>query len=123
VPDANPPIPPTVPPGGVRPPDAGVSGTASFRAPARCITRASALRLTARDIARLSVTVDGRRVSRQALRLLQSSPTPLSRLTRPGRHRVSIRVEFRTGSDTAAVTLTRTVVVCAPPVRVPRLTG
>jgi hypothetical protein len=118
-----PPLPSTVLPAGVRPPAAGTAGTASFKLPPHCISRAPQLRLTGRRLASIRVTVDGRVVTRETLQFLQRTTRPLHRLFPPGRHRVSIRVEFQPGSETPAVTLTRTITVCAPRVTVPRFTG
>lgn len=117
------PDPPFVPPGPA-PPTAGAAGSAGVSVSnARCIRRASQLQLTGRRMRHIEVRVDGRRVSRQTLRILQRRTTPLTRIFAPGRHLVSIRVTFEPGSGTAPVTLTRTVVVCGRAAQAPRVTG
>lgn len=123
LPQPRPPIPGPERPAEIEPPPAGTAGTAAFRAPNRCISRVSQLRLTGLRIRRFRVSVNGRLVATRTLRLLQRRATPLNRLLAPGRHRVSIRVVFDLGSATPPVTLARTITVCAPPSRAPRFTG
>jgi uncharacterized repeat protein (TIGR01451 family) len=113
------------------PPPAGQDGIARLLVVgrARCITHASQVRLLGTHITDVHVSVDGRVVRRQTLRILQRTATPLGRLVAPGRHRVTLRVSFELGSATAPVTLTRTIAVCAlaarrpPPRRAPPVTG
>jgi hypothetical protein len=112
-----------VPPGPVTP-DAGEAGTASVTATnARCIRRASQVQLTGQRLGRIRVSVDGRRLATQAIRLLQRRVIPLDRIFSPGIHRLTIRVTFEQGSATAPVTLTRTITVCSRAARAPRVTG
>jgi hypothetical protein len=117
------PEPPFVPPGPVTP-DAGEAGRAGVSASnARCITRASQVRLTGQRMGTIRVSVDGRRLGTREIRLLQRRVLPLNRVFSPGRHRVSIRVAFEPGSATAPATLTRTIIVCGRATRAPRVTG
>ena len=89
----------------------------------RCIRRASEIQLTGRRMNVVDVRVDGRRISRRTLRILQHRTTPLTRIFTPGRHLLAIRVTFEEGSATAPVTLTRTIVVCGRAAQAPRVTG
>lgn len=123
-----PPLPGPAPgpstPSGPRPPDAGTGGIAGFTASSvRCLTRAGQLQLTGERMSRFEVRVDGRRIGTQTLRILQRSATPLTRVFRPGRHVLTVRVTFEPGSATAPVTLTRVVTVCGTAARAPRVTG
>jgi hypothetical protein len=116
------PTPPFEPPGPT-PPTAGTGGVAGISASsARCITRASQVRLLGQRMARITVFVNGRRVPSRTVRLLQRSVIPLTRVFSPGPHRLTIRVSFERGSATPPVTLSRTIVVCGP-TRAPRVTG
>jgi hypothetical protein len=126
IPDPLPgPSPPPVVPPGPEPPTAGAAGVAGISAAnARCISRASQLQLTGERISRARVSVNGRVLGTRTLRLLQRRSFLLTRLFSPGRHVLSIRVTFETGSDTAPVTLTRTITICGRASRaVPRVTG
>jgi hypothetical protein len=116
---------PPVEPSGPAPPVAGAGGVAAVSVSrARCITHASQVRLTGERMARIVVSVNGRRISTQKLRLLQRRTTPLTRLFSPGRHRLTIRITFERGAGTATVTLSRTITVCGPArQRVPGVTG
>jgi hypothetical protein len=117
------PDPPFVPPG-PRPPDAGAAGTASVSASnVRCVSRASQVQFTGERVRTIRVSVDGRRLGTQQLRLLQRRATPLTRLFAPGRHVLTIRVTYEEGSGTAPVTLRRTIVICGRAPRAPRVTG
>jgi hypothetical protein len=115
---------PIIPPGPT-PPDAGAGGVAGISASnARCISRASQIRLTGERVSVLSVSVNGRRIAIQKLRLLQRRSFPLTRIFAPGRYVLAIRVTFERGSGTAPVTLTRTITVCGTAARAaPRVTG
>jgi hypothetical protein len=115
--------PPFVPPGPA-PPDAGEAGIAGVTASsARCITRASQVQLTGQRMSRITVSVDGRQIATRTLRLLQRRAIPLTRVFSPGRHRLTIRVNFEPGAGTQPVTLTRTITVCGRTSRVPPVTG
>jgi hypothetical protein len=115
---------PIIPPGPT-PPDAGAGGVAGISASsARCISRASQIRLTGERVSVLSVSVNGRRIANRKLRLLQRRSFPLTRIFAPGRYVLAIRVTFERGSATAPVTLTRTITVCGTAARAaPRVTG
>lgn len=105
-------------------PDAGTGGIAGIIASsARCITRASELRLSGQRIGRYRVSVNGRLLATRTLRLLQRRSFPLTRIFAPGRYVLTIRVTFERGSGTAPVTLTRTVTICGRAARAPRVTG
>ncbi|RKQ90323.1 hypothetical protein C8N24_0124 [Solirubrobacter pauli] len=117
------PLPPFVPPG-PDVPDAGAGGIAGIAASsARCIRRASEIRLTGQRMRVLAVRVDGRRIALRTVRLLQRSVRPLNRIFAPGRHVLTVRVTFEEGSATAPVTLRRTIVVCGRASQRPRVTG
>ncbi len=103
------------------PPDAGSAGVAGITATGSCVRRVSQVRLTGRLMHILDVRVGGRRISRRTVGLVQRRATPLHRRLAPGPHRLAVRVSFRRGAATPAVTLKRTIVVCAA--RRPRVTG
>ena len=104
---------PIVPPGPT-PPDAGDLGVAGIHVRGACVTHISQVRLSGTNINDIRVTVDGRLVRRQKLRILQRNALPLRRLYGPGRHRVTVRVTFHRGAGGPPVTLTRTITVCRP---------
>ena len=94
-----PPFIPVVP----TPPPAGEAGIAGVQVPsARCITLASQVQLQGTRIADFVVSVNGRRVSRETVRVLQRSATPLAR----GQHEPKLRAAsvdgFRAGMGFAA---------------------
>jgi hypothetical protein len=103
------------------PPAAGSAGVAGVSATRRCVRRVAQVRLTGRRMHSFEVFLDGRRVSNRRLRLLQRRATPLDRVLSPGRHRLAVRVRFERGAATPAVTLRRTIAICAAPR--PRVTG
>jgi hypothetical protein len=121
---APPPEPPFVPPG-PGPPAAGRAGFAGISTTnARCIVRASQVRLTGQRMSTIRISVDGRRLGTREVRLLQRRVLPLNRIFSAGRHRLTIRVTFEEGSATAPATLTRTLVVCSrAATRAPGVTG
>jgi uncharacterized repeat protein (TIGR01451 family) len=102
----------SIAPSGPRPPSAGGVGVAGLRVRGGCIRSASQVRLVGTRIARIAVSVDGRRVSSRTLAILQRSATVLRRLFGAGRHRVTVRVTFQRGSGVRPVTLVRTLTVC-----------
>jgi hypothetical protein len=117
-----PPLPaPEIPSGGGVLAAAGSSGRARLAVPSGCVSRVREVTLSGNRIRGFSVSVDGRPVRRGLLRILQRRATLLSRVLRPGRHRVTVRVTFQRGSGTAAVTLARTITIC--PAAAPRFTG
>jgi hypothetical protein len=117
------PTPPVVPPGPT-PPIAGEGGVAGISTSRRrCITHVSQVRLTGQRMARITVSVNGRRLSARTLRLLQRNVIPLTRIFSPGRHRLTIRVTFERGSGTPSVTLSRVITVCGSARAAPRVTG
>ena len=108
---------------GLTPPPAGRIGVAGLRVGGGCVARVSQVRLLGTHVSLIRVSVDGRRVNRERLRILQRSATPLPRLFGPGRHRLTVRVRFEHGSSSPAITLTRTITICAAPRRQPHFTG
>jgi hypothetical protein len=104
----------SVAPAGPRPPVAGRIGVAGLRARSGCIRTAAEVRLIGTRMARIAVSVNGRRVSNRRLAILQRRATPLRRLFGAGRHRVVVRVTFQRGSGAPPVTLRRTITVCGP---------
>jgi len=118
------PEPPFVPPG-PGPPAAGRAGFAGISTTnARCIARASQVRLTGQRMRTTRISVDGRRLGTREIRLLQRRVLPLNRVFSAGRHRLTIRVAFEPGSATAPATLSRTLVVCSrATTRAPGVTG
>jgi hypothetical protein len=104
----------SVAPSGLPPPVAGRIGTAGLRVGSGCIRRAWQARLVGTRIARVAVSVSGRRVSDRTLAILQRSVTLLGPLFGAGRHRVVVHVSFQRGSGAPPVTLRRTITVCGP---------
>jgi hypothetical protein len=104
----------SIAPAGPSVPSAGRIGTAGLRVSGGCIRSASEVRLVGTRVARIAVSVDGRRVSNRTLAILQRRATPLQRLVGAGRHRVVVRVTFQRGSGAPPVTLTRTITICGP---------
>ena len=104
----------SVAPHGAPVPPAGRIGIAGLRVPSRCIRTAADVRLVGTRMARIAVSVNGRRVSNRRLAILQRRATPLDRLFGAGRHRVVVRVTFQRGAGAPAVTLRRTITVCGP---------
>jgi uncharacterized repeat protein (TIGR01451 family) len=103
----------SVVPVGPPPPPAGRTGVAGLRVSGGCVRTASQVRLVGSRIARAAVSVDGRPVSTRTLAILQRSTTLLHSLFGAGPHRVTVRVAFQRGSAAPAVTLRRTITVCA----------
>jgi hypothetical protein len=103
-----------VAPPGPRPPAAGRIGIAGLRVGGGCVRTTADVRLIGTRMARIAVSVNGRRVSNRRLAILQRRATPLRRLFSAGRHRVVVRVTFQRGSGAPAVTLRRTITVCGP---------
>ena len=118
-----PPLPPDPPgpqppaPPGPPPPPADDSGVAGLTARQQgCISTVGIPRVTVvgNRIERLRVSVDGRFAG-------SFEPPVLRRVGRarvdiaPGRHRVTVRVIFEPGSDTAPVTISRVIRICARP--------
>jgi hypothetical protein len=124
-PDPNPgPTPPApVVAAGVTPPPAGLIGVAGLRVSPGCVARVSQVRLLGTRVSLIRVSVDGRRVNTERLRILQHSATPLPRLFGAGRHRLTVRVRFELGSSSPAVTLSRSITICAAHRRQPHFTG
>jgi hypothetical protein len=104
----------SVAPQGVRPPVAGRIGVAGLRVAPGCIRRASDVALVGTRMARVAVSLNGRRVSNRTLAILQRRATLLRPLIGAGRHRLVVRVTFQRGSGAPAVTLQRTITVCGP---------
>lgn len=105
---------PDQPPQPPLPPVAGRIGTAGLRVGRGCIRRASEARLVGTRMARVGVSLNGRRVSDRTLAILQRSATLLRPLFGAGRHRVVVHVTFQRGSGAPPVTLRRTITVCGP---------
>ncbi len=105
------PLPPYVPlvP---KPPPAGQVGFARVSVPARCITSVSRVKLLGTHISDILVSVDGSRVRRQTLQVLQRSVRPLVVPLAPGRHRMTVRVVFERGSDSPPITLSTAFNIC-----------
>ena len=108
---------------GATPPPAGRIGVAGLRVGRGCVASVSQVRLLGTHVSVIRVSVDGRRVNRERLQILQRSATPLPRLFGPGRHRLTVRVRFERGSASPPVTLTRTITICAALGRQPHFTG
>lgn len=116
------PVPPSggpsnmlVPPG-PRPPDAGDPGKVSFdfNGADRCISgRVPRLEIAGTRIESVEVYVDGRLVRDVSTQAPKTNVTPRIKLD-PGRHRITVRIDFQPGSGTPPVTLKGTVRVCRP---------
>jgi hypothetical protein len=110
-----------VAPPGPSPPSAERIATAGLRVTGGCIRSAAEVRLVGTRIARIAVSVDGRRVSNRTLAILARSATLPSRRLVAGRHRVVAHVTYQRGSGAPSETLRRTVTVC--PLPRPQFTG
>ena len=112
----------TTPGGGVLP-DTIASGQASLRGPSGCVKQAFRARVTGRSLASVTFFVDGKRVKRftdsRSLYTIKVNPLKYGL----GRHRVTARVTFVSGSGTQARTLRLTFRRCASGTVAPRFTG
>ena len=109
--------------GGGTLPDTIASGQASLRGPSGCVKQAFRARVSGRSLASVTFFVDGKRVKRfsdsRALYTIKVNPLKFGF----GRHRVTARVTFVSGSGTQARTLRLTFRRCARGTVAPRFTG
>jgi uncharacterized repeat protein (TIGR01451 family) len=116
-------------PGGGQTPGGGVlpgtikSGRAQLRGPSGCVKRSFRARVSGRSIASVTFFVDGKLVKKfTTKRAVYSIKVKPSRFGF-GRHRVTARVKFASGSGTKARTLRLTFRRCANQAIAPRFTG
>jgi len=104
-------------------PEAVASGRAALRGPSGCVKQAFRARVTGRSIARVTFSVDGKKV-----KTLSASRSRYSLKVRPGRygfgrHKIVAKVEFTAASGTEARKLPLTFRRCAQGTVAPRFTG
>jgi len=104
-------------------PEAVASGRAALRGPSGCVKQAFKARVTGRSIARVTFSVDGKKV-----KTLTAKQSTYSLTIRParygfGRHKIVAKVEFTAASGTAARKLPLTFRRCAQGAVAPRFTG